>query len=85
MGINFGDLPKCRERGIRVTNTPDVLTDDVADLAVGLAVAALRRIPQADRFVRAGLWKAKGDYTVHTHHAGWFWRPTSHKGRHRRH
>ncbi|VAI24636.1 unnamed protein product [Triticum turgidum subsp. durum] len=66
VGIDHVDLPKCRERGIRVTNTPDVLTDDVADLAVGLAVAALRRIPQADRFVRAGLWKAKGDYALTT-------------------
>uniref|UniRef100_A0A8R7UPX4 Glyoxylate reductase n=2 Tax=Triticum urartu TaxID=4572 RepID=A0A8R7UPX4_TRIUA len=70
VGIDHVDLPKCRERGIRVTNTPDVLTDDVADLAVGLAVAALRRIPQADRFVRAGLWKAKGDYALTTRFSG---------------
>jgi hydroxypyruvate reductase 2 len=42
VGINHVDLAECRERGIRVTNTPDVLTDDVADLAVGLAIAALR-------------------------------------------
>ena len=66
VGIDRVDLAKCRERGIRVTNTPDVLTDDVADLAVGLAIAALRKIPQADRYVRAGLWKAKGDYTLTT-------------------
>ncbi|KAF7050893.1 hypothetical protein CFC21_059190 [Triticum aestivum] len=70
VGIDHVDLPKCRERGIRVTNTPDVLTDDVADLAVGLAIAALRRIPQADRFVRAGLWKAKGDYALTTRFSG---------------
>jgi lactate dehydrogenase-like 2-hydroxyacid dehydrogenase len=43
VGIDRVDLAKCRERGIRVTNTPDVLTDDVADLAVGLAIAVLRR------------------------------------------
>jgi hypothetical protein len=43
VGIDRVDLAKCRERGIRVTNTPDVLTDDVADLAVGLAFAVLRR------------------------------------------
>ncbi|CAL4959140.1 unnamed protein product [Urochloa decumbens] len=66
VGIDRVDLAKCRDRGIRVTNTPDVLTDDVADLAVGLAIAVLRRIPQADRYVRAGLWKAKGDYTLTT-------------------
>lgn len=66
VGIDRVDLAKCRERGIRVTNTPDVLTDDVADLAVGLAIAVLRRIPQADRYVRAGLWKSRGDYTLTT-------------------
>ena len=66
VGIDRVDLAKCRERGIRVTNTPDVLTDDVADLAVGLAIAVLRRIPQADRYVRAGQWKAKGDYALTT-------------------
>ncbi|KAM0894221.1 hypothetical protein ACQ4PT_024626 [Festuca glaucescens] len=66
VGIDHVDLAECRERGIRVTHTPGVLTDDVADIAVGLAVAALRRIPQADRYVRAGSWKAKGDYTLTT-------------------
>uniref|UniRef100_A0ACD5VPC2 Uncharacterized protein n=1 Tax=Avena sativa TaxID=4498 RepID=A0ACD5VPC2_AVESA len=70
VGIDRVDLAKCRERGIRVTNTPDVLTDDVADLAVGLAISALRKIPQADRYVRAGLWKAKGDYTLTTRFSG---------------
>ncbi|XP_021313006.1 hydroxyphenylpyruvate reductase [Sorghum bicolor] len=70
VGIDRVDLAKCRERGIRVTNTPDVLTDDVADLAVGLAIAVLRRIPQADRYVRAGLWKSRGDYTLTTRFSG---------------
>ncbi|OEL31837.1 Hydroxyphenylpyruvate reductase [Dichanthelium oligosanthes] len=70
VGIDRVDLAKCRDRGIRVTNTPDVLTDDVADLAVGLAIAVLRRIPQADRYVRAGLWKAKGDYRLTTRFSG---------------
>jgi lactate dehydrogenase-like 2-hydroxyacid dehydrogenase len=41
---------------VAVTNTPDVLTDDVADLAIGLMLAALRGIATADRYVRAGLW-----------------------------
>jgi hydroxypyruvate reductase 2 len=66
IGIDRVDLAKCRERGIRVTNTPDVLTDDVADLAIGLAITVLRRIPLSDRYVRAGLWKAKGDYALTT-------------------
>ncbi|AQK91138.1 DUF4378 domain protein [Zea mays] len=70
VGIDRVDLAKCRDRGIRVTNTPDVLTDDVADLAVGLAIAVLRRIPQADRYVRAGLWKSRGDYTLTTRLSG---------------
>jgi len=49
VGFDHVDLTRCRERGVRVTNTPDVLTDDVADLAGGLAIDAPRRIPHADR------------------------------------
>src|SRR3546814_1618196 len=39
-----------------VTNTPDVLTDDVADIAMALMLAMMRRIPQGDAFVRQGRW-----------------------------
>ncbi|KAG6782178.1 hypothetical protein POTOM_011570 [Populus tomentosa] len=53
VGLDKIDLAKCRERGIRVTNTPDVLTDDVADLAIGLMLAVLRRLCQSDRYVRS--------------------------------
>ena len=60
VGFDKVDLETARSRGIRVTNTPDVLTEDVADLAVGLTIALLRRLPQADQYVRAGSW-AKGD------------------------
>lgn len=56
VGTDAVDLVEARRRGIRVTNTPDVLTDDVADLAMGLIVATLRRLAEADRFVRAGRW-----------------------------
>jgi len=52
------DLALARGRGVTVTNTPDFITNDVADLAIGLMVAVMRRIPQADRFVRAGKWAA---------------------------
>ena len=45
-----------RKRGIVVTNTPGVLDDEVADLAVGLLLATLRKIPQADRYLRDGHW-----------------------------
>jgi lactate dehydrogenase-like 2-hydroxyacid dehydrogenase len=59
---NFGvgyenvDVLAAAERGIVVTNTPGVLDEEVADLAVGLLLATLRQIPQADRFVRDGRW-----------------------------
>jgi lactate dehydrogenase-like 2-hydroxyacid dehydrogenase len=56
VGFDKVDLEAARARGFRVTNTPDVLTDDVADLAIGLVIALLRRIPAADRHVRAGRW-----------------------------
>ncbi|KAF7814258.1 hydroxyphenylpyruvate reductase-like [Senna tora] len=69
VGLDKIDLTKCKERGIRVTNTPDVLTDDVADLAVGLALAVLRRICESDRFVKNGLWK-KGDFELCTKFSG---------------
>jgi hydroxypyruvate reductase len=50
------DLVLAKHRGVAVTNTPDSITDDVADLAMGLMVAVMRRIAEADRFVRAGRW-----------------------------
>jgi len=50
------DLALARRRGVVVTNTPDSITEDVADLAMGLIVAVMRRIAEADRFVRAGRW-----------------------------
>ena len=56
VGYDGVDVPAARARGIPVTNTPDVLTDDVADLGVALMLAVARRIPQADKFVRANLW-----------------------------
>ena len=56
VGTDGIDLAACRARGIRVTNTPDVLNGDVADLAVGLALALQRRIPAGDAFVRSGAW-----------------------------
>lgn len=50
------DLAPARERGIAVTNTPDSISDAVADLALGLMIASMRRIGECDRFVRAGRW-----------------------------
>ncbi|BDD67842.1 hydroxyacid dehydrogenase [Sphingobium sp. TA15] len=56
VGYDKVDVDHARAKGIRVTNTPDVLTDDVADLAVGLLYATVRNIAANDRMVRAGNW-----------------------------
>jgi lactate dehydrogenase-like 2-hydroxyacid dehydrogenase len=56
VGLETTDLPRCRERGITVT-TATVLFDDVADLAVGLALSVCRQLPKADRYVREGHWE----------------------------
>ncbi len=64
--VNFGvgydnvDVAEARRRGVVVSNTPDVLTDAVADLAVLLVLDVLRRASAADRFVRSGAW-ARGE------------------------
>ena len=56
VGYDGVDVPAAIEHGIPVTHTPDVLTDDVADLAMGLVLSVGRTIPQADQFVRTGQW-----------------------------
>lgn len=56
IGTDAVDLDLARRRGIHVTTTPDVLTDDVADLAIALLLATARRICIGDRFVRDGGW-----------------------------
>ncbi len=56
VGFDKVDLAAARGRGVSVTNTPDVLTDDVADLAVGLTIALMRRLHHAHGFVTAGHW-----------------------------
>jgi len=50
------DLAPARERGIPVTNTPDSISEGVADLALGLMIASMRRITECDRYVRSGTW-----------------------------
>jgi lactate dehydrogenase-like 2-hydroxyacid dehydrogenase len=56
VGYDNVDVGAAATRGIVVTNTPGVLDDDVADLTVGLLLATLRQIPQADRYLRDGRW-----------------------------
>jgi D-3-phosphoglycerate dehydrogenase len=57
VGTDAIDLAYAKASGIRVTNTPDVLTADVADIGVGLLLAVARQIPQADKYVRDGHWR----------------------------
>ena len=56
VGYDGVDVTACKDKGIVVTHTPGVLTDDVADLTMGLVLSIGRRIPQADKFVRNGDW-----------------------------
>ena len=63
VGYDHVDSAYARERGIIVTNTPDVLTEEVADTAVGLLITVLREFLKADRYVRSGLWTAQ-DYPL---------------------
>ena len=56
VGYDTVDVEAARRRGIAVTNTPDVLTEEVADLALALLLATIRRVPQGDRYVREGKW-----------------------------
>ncbi|MCG7394448.1 2-hydroxyacid dehydrogenase [Microvirga sp. ACRRW] len=56
VGYDNVDVTEAAKRQVIVTNTPDVLNDEVADLTLGLLLATLRKIPQADRYLRAGQW-----------------------------
>ncbi|HEV7264630.1 MAG TPA: 2-hydroxyacid dehydrogenase [Falsiroseomonas sp.] len=66
VGYDLIDVPAAKARGIRVTNTPDVLTEEVADMAIGLLLAASRRIPAGDAWVRDGSWRTKGSFPLQT-------------------
>ncbi len=64
VGFDAVDLKTAGERGIRVTNTPDVLTNDVADLGVAMMLCLSRGMTGAERWVRDGSWAAKGLYPL---------------------
>ncbi|GLJ19601.1 hypothetical protein SUGI_0354680 [Cryptomeria japonica] len=64
VGVDKVDLAKCRQRNIAVVYTPDVLTDEVADLAIALMPDTLCHISASDRYVHQGLWQSKGDYKL---------------------
>ena len=63
VGTDSIDIPLATSRGIRVTNTPDVLTEEVADTTIGLLTATLREFVKADRYLRSGLWTTQ-DYPL---------------------
>ncbi len=62
MGVGYDgvDVAAAKARGVVVTHTPEVLNDDVADLAIGLMLSAARQLPAADRYVRSGDWAGRG-------------------------
>ena len=60
VGYDPIDIEACSSRGVVVTNTPDVLTDDVADLAIGLMIATRRNMIFGDAYVRSGDWGRLG-------------------------
>lgn len=64
VGYNNVDVAACTERGVLLTNTPDVLTNTTADFGFGLMMAAARRITESERFVRAGKWVTTGRFDM---------------------
>jgi len=63
VGYDHVDAKWAGQHGITVTNTPDVLTEEVADTAIGLLLCTAREFPQAERYLRAGKWREK-DYRL---------------------
>jgi lactate dehydrogenase-like 2-hydroxyacid dehydrogenase len=64
VGYDNIDAKAARRLGIIVTNTPGVLDDEVADTTLGLMIMTVRQLPQAERYLRAGQWSAKGAYPL---------------------
>ena len=64
VGYDAITVPDATARGIRVTNTPDVLSDDVADLAVAMLVAQARQILPAANYLRSGRWERDGAFPL---------------------
>jgi lactate dehydrogenase-like 2-hydroxyacid dehydrogenase len=64
VGYDHIDAKWAGQHGVIVTNTPDVLNEEVADTALGLLLATVRHLPQAERYLRAGNWPKHGDYQL---------------------
>ncbi|MBN9588407.1 MAG: dihydrofolate reductase [Alphaproteobacteria bacterium 64-11] len=70
--VGYDGIPVeyARSKGIPVTNTPEVLNDDVADLAIALMIMTARRLVASDRYVRSGQWPVKGEYPLASRASG---------------
>jgi len=66
VGYDSIDVGHARQRGVIVTNTPDVLNDCVADTAMSLVLNVMREFPQSEQYLRAGSWKSRGAYPLTT-------------------
>ena len=66
VGVDAINLADAKSRKIIVTNTPDVLNECVADTAIALVLATLRKLPQSEKYLREGNWVAKGPYPLTT-------------------
>jgi len=66
VGVDAINLADAKRRNITVTNTPDVLNECVADTALALILNTLRRLPQSEKYLRAGHWASRGPYPLTT-------------------
>lgn len=64
VGYDHVDAAHCAKRGVMVTNTPDVLTEEVADTALGLLINTVRELPKAESWLRSGHWESDGPYPL---------------------
>lgn len=64
VGYDGVDTAAAAQRGVVVTNTPDVLNDEVADTTIGLLISTVRRLYEAERYLRDGRWESEGPYPL---------------------
>src|SRR5262245_18219031 len=64
VGYDTIDIPAAVQRGIVITNTPDVLTEEVADTTLGLLLGTVRELYRAETWLREGCWAREGDYRL---------------------
>jgi len=62
VGYDAVDAVHAGKKGVMVTNTPDVLTEEVADTTIGLLINTVRELPKAEAYLRAGRWRSEGAY-----------------------